>query len=108
MKNKANKQGYIKVADSFMLDELLELSTRSQLLQVHIDELLRTKKRNDKENYISKAQRQHLTDLYIDVILNGKSYKTIKITSKKKKETFSHVGMQMYHAINSQKCSLSN
>lgn len=107
MKNRANKQGYIKVSDSLMLDELLESSTRSQLLQVHIDELLRTKKRNDKENYISKAQRQHLTTLYIDVVLNGKSYKpTFKVKQySQKRGNLQHIGMVMYNnIINNSQC----
>jgi len=105
MKNRANKQGYIKVADSFMLDELLESSTQSKLLLVHITELLRIKTRNDREKYISKSQREYLTTLYIDVVLNGKTFKTVKTTPKKGDRIYSHIGMQLFQATQKLQCN---
>ncbi len=98
MKNRANKQGYIKVADSFMLDELLESSTQSKLLLTHITELLRIKSRNDRTNYIAKSEREYLTILYIDVILNGKIFKSVK-TPSKKEEIYQHVGMKLFKSM---------
>jgi len=103
MKNRADKKGYIKVADDFMLSELLHSITRPQLLSVHVDELQRIQTRLDRTNYISLPQRDYLTELYTDVVLNGK---TFKITPKIKQYTqkrgeFQHIGMQMYHSLNS-------
>lgn len=110
MKNKANKQGYIKVADSFMLDELLHSITRPQLLSVHVDELQRIKTRLDRTNYISLPQRNYVTELYTDVVLNGKTFKTTPKIKQytQKRGNFEHIGMQLYHSLNSRKCNLSN
>lgn len=101
MKNRANNKGYIKVSDDFMVTELLNSSHQKKLLKCHIDELQTINLRLGRTNYISKAQREYLTNLYTEVVLNNKVFTNVQVKVKKKREIPTHIGMQMYHAINS-------
>ena len=85
------RSGYIKVADQFMLDELLSSIFVCKLLNIHIIELNRILNRLRRTNYISKAQRNYLTELYINIVLNNETFRPE--TKKVKKQKAEHVNM---------------
>lgn len=90
--------GYEKVSESVMLDELLKSETCNKLLTCHIGELKRIKWYMDRKNYISQTRREYLTVLYIDVILNGKTFKPEKkVNNFLPITTCNHIGMIMYN-----------
>lgn len=74
MKQAINKvqSGYIKVSNQLMLSRLLTPIVRLSLQKVQNDEVDRINRRFDRSNYISKAENQYLTTLYIDAVLNNK------------------------------------
>lgn len=71
------KSGYQKVSISLMLLNLLNPGVMSDLKQVQTEEILRINRRYDRTSYISKAENNYLTSIYIDVVLNNSAQQTL-------------------------------
>lgn len=78
---KSTKQGYVQVSPFKMLSALLSDKYNIKLRAVQIGELHRIDARSKKYSTVSENERQYMESLYIDVVLNDKSYQT---PSKKK------------------------
>lgn len=89
---KTTKTGYKKVSIDKMVGELLAPTHSKKLLLVHLQEIERIHTRHNRKKYVSKAQLEYITNLFIDVVLNNKSFKTVKSTPVKK-DVFFHIGM---------------